>query len=122
MISYAQTLPLTDVTGEAYSLVELVGDLINHAKSNMATNAVVVPVIQTFTLLFEADALRQLPVDPTGLKQCVIHSSSFWHHCESFYALSLEALSSMCSRNVGKLKSTQRIHESMKMSVAISLV
>lgn len=74
MVSYAQALPLTDVTGKAYSLVGLVGDLVNHAKSNMITNAVVVPVIQTFTLLLEADALRQLPADSTGLKQCVIRS------------------------------------------------
>ena len=77
MVSYVQALPLTDVTGNVYSLVELVGDLISHAKSNMTTNAVVVPVIQTFTLLLEADALRQLPTDPTGLQQCVILSSPY---------------------------------------------
>lgn len=74
MVSYAQALPLTDVTGKAYSLVELVGDLINHAKSNMSTNAVVVPVIQTFTLLLEADVLRELSADPRGLQQCVMLS------------------------------------------------
>jgi len=35
----------------------------------MTSNAVVVPVYQTFTLLFEADVLRHLPDELSGLQR-----------------------------------------------------
>jgi len=98
LVKFAQGLPLSCSPTSPYSLIELVNDLINHAKSNMTSNTVVVPVFQTFTILLEADALRQLPQDPLGLQ-------------------SMRTLISMAARNVVKLKSVQRIHESMKIVV-----
>ena len=44
-------------------------DLINHAKSNLSSNAIVVPTLQAFVLLFEADSLRQLPTESLGMER-----------------------------------------------------
>lgn len=71
LIKFTQGLPLSRSPTSPYSVLELVNDLINHAKSNMASNAIVVPVFQTFTILLEADALRQVPRDPYGLQRSV---------------------------------------------------
>ncbi|KAF8957293.1 tubulin folding cofactor D C terminal-domain-containing protein [Flammula alnicola] len=98
LVKFSQELPLAGGLKSAYSLLDLVNDLINHAKSHMTSNAVVVPVYQTFTLLLEADALRHVPEEPAGRR-------------------SLQTLLNMTSRNVDKLKSVQRIHESMKIIV-----
>ncbi|CAA7261518.1 unnamed protein product [Cyclocybe aegerita] len=97
-VKFAQGLPLSQTPPAGYCLLELVTDLINHAKSNMIANAVVVPVFQTFTLLLEADALRQLPNEANGMQ-------------------SLKTLLHMTTQNIGKIKSVQRIHESMKIVV-----
>ncbi|KDR82781.1 hypothetical protein GALMADRAFT_220773 [Galerina marginata CBS 339.88] len=98
LVRFTQSLPLANSPTSAYCLLELVEDLINHAKSNMNLNSVVIPVFQTFTILLEADALRQLPNERSGLQ-------------------SLKTLTHMASKNVNKLKSVQRIHESMKIVV-----
>ncbi|KAF8955289.1 TBCD protein [Flammula alnicola] len=98
LVKFSQELPLAGGPESAYSLLDLVNDLISHAKSHMTSNAVVVPVYQTFTLLLEADALRHVPEEPAGRR-------------------SLQTLLNMTSRNVDKLKSVQRIHESMKIIV-----
>uniref|UniRef100_A0A8H8CLD5 Tubulin-folding cofactor D C-terminal domain-containing protein n=1 Tax=Psilocybe cubensis TaxID=181762 RepID=A0A8H8CLD5_PSICU len=98
LVKYAQEIPLVSNPGTGYSLLELVSDLINHAKANMTSNAIVVPVFQTFTILLEADVLREVPNEPSGLQ-------------------SLKTLVHMTTKNVDKLKSVQRIHESMKIFV-----
>ncbi|PPQ80979.1 hypothetical protein CVT25_015132 [Psilocybe cyanescens] len=100
LVKFAQGLPLVRGPASSYSLLELVADLISHAKSNMTSNAVVVPVFQTFTILLEADVLRQLPSEPSGLQ-------------------SLKTLVHMTTKNIDKLKSVQRIHESMKIFVNV---
>jgi hypothetical protein len=113
LVKFAQGLPLSRSSTSPYSLLELVNDLINRAKSNMSSNAVVVPVLQTFTILLEADALRQLPQDPFGLQMFV--SPHFIEFAYSDGSGSMRTLVSMAAWNVVKLKSIQRIHESMKM-------
>ncbi|KAJ7459837.1 TBCD protein [Mycena latifolia] len=81
-----------------YSLVGLARDLLTYARSNVTSNGVVVPVLQTFNVLLEADALRRLPEDSQG-------------------EASLRDLLAIVTKNVGRLKSIQRIHESMKIVV-----
>lgn len=65
----SQGLPLVKAQTSTYSLSELVVDLIDHAKSNMTSNAVVVPVFQAFNVLLEADVLRQLSNEASGLQR-----------------------------------------------------
>jgi hypothetical protein len=67
LVKFAQSLPLVKDQTSTYSLSELVVDLIDHAKSNMTANAIVVPVFRTFNVLLEADVLRQLPNEVSGL-------------------------------------------------------
>ncbi|KAF8908871.1 TBCD protein [Gymnopilus junonius] len=98
LVEFAQELPVIHGADSAYSLLELVNDLIGHAKSNMTSNAIVVPVFQTFTVLLEADVLRHLSDEASGMQ-------------------SLKTLAQISSRNVTKLKSVQRIHECMKIVV-----
>ncbi|KAJ3566930.1 hypothetical protein NP233_g6689 [Leucocoprinus birnbaumii] len=95
--AYAKSLPATDENG--YSLVGLVNDIMDIAKKNPSSNAVVIPVLQTFTILLEAEAL-------TALADCSEGMESF------------SALLDLAARNVKRLKSIQRIQESMKMSVS----
>ena len=71
LVKFVQGLPLVKDQTSTYSLSELVVDLIDHAKSNMTSNAVVVPVFQTFNILLEADLLRQLPNEVSGLQRSV---------------------------------------------------
>ncbi|KAF7365243.1 TFCD-C domain-containing protein [Mycena venus] len=101
LVEYSKNLPLVggahaQEAEMGYNLVALARDLLAHARANFTANAVVVPVLQTFNVLLEADALRRLPEDPKGEK-------------------SLQELLSIVTRNVSRLKSIQRIHESMKM-------
>jgi hypothetical protein len=67
LVKFAQGLPLVKDPTSTYNLSELVVDLINHAKSNMTANSIVVPVFRTFNVLLEADVLRQLPNEVSGL-------------------------------------------------------
>ncbi|PSR74806.1 hypothetical protein PHLCEN_2v9520 [Hermanssonia centrifuga] len=43
-------------------------DLLTQAKRNLASNNVVIPVLQTFNVLLEGDAFEDLGDDPGGLK------------------------------------------------------
>jgi hypothetical protein len=121
LTKFAEDLPLTKTPTSAYSLIELVDDLINHAKSHITSNVVVVPVLQAFTVLLEADVLRHLPDVPAGLQRSVLSmvcTLQNTHICVP----SIRTLLAMTSRNVDKLKSVQRILESMKMWVSVSVL
>lgn len=120
LVEYSRGLPLSagaDAdTAPGYSLVGLARDLLAHARANFTSNGVVVPVLQTFNVLLEADALRRLPQDSQGDTRSVVASM----YVSGLYpntcaAPSLQELLSIVTRNVGRLKSIQRIHESMKM-------
>lgn len=67
MSKYAKSLPISDDYG--YTLIGLVTDVIGVAKVNLASNAVVIPVLQTLTILLEADALRSLADHPEGVER-----------------------------------------------------
>ncbi|KAK0201710.1 tubulin folding cofactor D C terminal-domain-containing protein [Desarmillaria ectypa] len=95
--AYAQSLPASGQT-DAYDLVTFANGLIKYAKANLGSNNIVVPVLQTFNVLLEAGALERLSSDDSGIK-------------------SLDNLHLMASRHVDRLKSIQRIHESMKIVV-----
>lgn len=69
LVKFARGLPFVKDQASTYSLSELVVDLIDQAKSNMTSNAVVVPVFQTLNILLEADVLRQLPNSVSGLRR-----------------------------------------------------
>ena len=69
LVKFAQGLPLVKDQTSTYSLSELVVDLIDHAKSNMTANAIVIPVFRTFNVLLEADVLRQLLNVVSGLSR-----------------------------------------------------
>ncbi|KAI0061711.1 TBCD protein [Artomyces pyxidatus] len=98
LIEYARSLPLADGEKQHYDLVSFVHDAIAQAKTNLGSNNNVIPVLQLFNLLLEADVLDRLVEDPANLK-------------------SLQALLSMTSRGVSKLKNVQRIQECMKVVI-----
>ncbi|KAJ7175827.1 armadillo-type protein [Mycena filopes] len=100
LVEYSKGLPLAGDghSKMGYNLLTLAGDLLRHARANFTSNGVVVPVLQTFNVLLEADALRRLAGDSQG-------------------DASLQELVSIATRNIARLKSIQRIHESMKIVV-----
>ncbi|KAG6333837.1 hypothetical protein ID866_5249 [Astraeus odoratus] len=97
LATYVRTLPVSP-TGTQYSLSSLAGDLVEYAMAHQKSNKIVVPVLQTFNMLLEADALARLPQSDTG-------------------AVCMESLISISSKNVSRLKNVQRIQESMKIIV-----
>ncbi|KAG6890812.1 hypothetical protein C0995_003245 [Termitomyces sp. Mi166 len=68
LITYVKLLPVTNKE-RGYDLHTLVEDLIARAKSNLASNAIVIPVLQTFNVLLEGDALTKIFDDPLGSKR-----------------------------------------------------
>lgn len=99
--AYAKSLPVVD--GAGYTLVGLTNDIMDVAKKNLASNAVVMPMLQTFTILLEAEALETLADYPEGME-------------------SLSSLLDLATKNVKRLKSIQRIQESMKITVNLLVV
>ncbi|KNZ80978.1 Tubulin-specific chaperone D [Termitomyces sp. J132] len=97
LISYVKLLPVTN-KNNGYDLITLVEDLIARAKSNLASNVIVIPVLQTFDILLEGDALTNIFDDPLGSK-------------------SLQQLLDMTTKNISRIKSVPRIHECMKITV-----
>ncbi|KAI0086506.1 ARM repeat-containing protein [Irpex rosettiformis] len=95
LIAYAHGLSVRDEAVE-YDLNRLATDLLAQAKRNLALNSIVIPVLQTFNVLLDADAFELLEEDTDGLK-------------------SLHSLLSICARNVTKIKNVQRIVASMKV-------
>jgi tubulin-specific chaperone D len=52
-----------------YDLCSLAADLLAQARRNLASNSVVIPVLQTFNVLLDADAFEALPDHAEGLKR-----------------------------------------------------
>ncbi|KAF9046718.1 armadillo-type protein [Panaeolus papilionaceus] len=98
LVAFSQSLPLTATSNPPYSLLEFLADLVNYAKSNMTSNPVVIPVFQTFNIMFEADVLEEIPNEPSGLQL-------------------LKTLLHMASKNIDKMKSVQRIQEATKIAI-----
>ncbi|OCH86383.1 TBCD protein [Obba rivulosa] len=98
LVSYAQCLPVSTHEKDRYDLLRLCQDLIKQASQNFTSNNVVVPVLQTFNVLLEADVFEPLAEHSEGSK-------------------SLQALLSISSKNVSRLKNVQRILMTMKIVV-----
>ncbi|KAG1751240.1 TBCD protein [Suillus lakei] len=96
LVSFAQGLPLSPCDS-GYSLFELCDDLIECAQGRTTSNAVVVPVLQTFNMLLEADVLSHLSNVDNGPSK----SPSF-----PLSAFRLEKLLNIATRNVLRLKNS----------------
>ncbi|KAI5983473.1 armadillo-type protein [Pisolithus albus] len=97
LAAYVRELPVSS-DRNGYSQASLARDLIEHAMKHMTSNNVVVPVLQTFNMLLEGDAIARLPESGTG-------------------AACMESLISIATKNVSRLKNVQRVHEAMKIVV-----
>ncbi|KAG1872410.1 tubulin folding cofactor D C terminal-domain-containing protein [Suillus subalutaceus] len=102
LVSFAQGLPLSP-NDSGYSLFELCDDLIECAQGKTTSNAVVVPILQTFNMFLEADVLSHLSSVDSGPSI-------------------LEKLLNIATRNVLRLKNVQRVQESMKIVVNLLVV
>ncbi|KAI9443203.1 TBCD protein [Lactarius indigo] len=104
IVTYAKRLPVEANNGDrGYSLHAFVTDLITEAKSNLSKNNKVIPVLQVFNVLLETDALGRLFESEDGTN-------------------SVQALYSIASRGVPKLKSVHRIQECMKTLVNLLVI
>lgn len=97
LVSYVRSLPVS-TNGGSYDITILVEDLIENIEKSITSNAVVVPVLQTFNALLEADALNGLSGDSRGINN-------------------LQHLLLILTRNITRFKSIPRILESMKIVV-----
>ncbi|RPD62432.1 ARM repeat-containing protein [Lentinus tigrinus ALCF2SS1-7] len=98
LIGWASKLSVAVSEPDRYDLRNLARDLLGQARANIISNNVVVPVLQTFNVLLEADIFENLPQDPDG-------------------AETLRSLLSLVTKNASKLKNPQRINVSMKCLV-----
>ncbi|KAG6814258.1 hypothetical protein H0H92_015373 [Tricholoma furcatifolium] len=97
LVSYAKSLPVVTL-GTGCSMKSMVDNLITRAKSSLSSNTIVIPVLQTFNVLLEGDALARLSDDHRDLT-------------------SLQELLNLVTKNVSRIKSIPRIQESMKIVV-----
>ena len=67
MVAWALEIPVTASEPDRYDLRGLAQDLLAQALTDVGSNNVVVPVLQTFNVLLEADVFEKLPQDPQGL-------------------------------------------------------
>ncbi|TFK74799.1 TBCD protein [Pluteus cervinus] len=98
--TYVEGLPLLEHDETGCTVKTLVEELLDRAKPNFTSNTIFIPIIQTFNILVETQALRNLTTHSDGL------------------AL-LSELLSLASRNATRIKNVQRIQESMKIVVAL---
>ncbi|KAI0720503.1 TBCD protein [Cerioporus squamosus] len=98
LVGWASKLSLAVDQPDRYDLRNLAQDLLAQAMTNVSSNNVVVPVLQTFNVLLEADVFENLPQDPEGMK-------------------TLRSLLSLVTKNATKLKNPQRITASMRCLV-----
>jgi tubulin-specific chaperone D len=118
LVSFANSLSLTGSEQAPYGLVQLARQLLARAQANLSSNNAVIPVLQTFEILLEADALDRLQETEDGMK--VYASCGSWKDVYSILNITsfrLSELKTLVSRQVGKLKNTQRIMLCMQMYV-----
>jgi hypothetical protein len=77
LVTYVRSLPVSP--GQAgYDINSLVDDLVSNLKAHVTSNVVVVPILQTFNLLLEGDALHQLSDDPRGIERSVLSKNRIY--------------------------------------------
>ena len=91
LVEWALKLPINTDQPDRYDLCGLARDLLNQALKNVGSNNVVIPVLQTYTVLLEADVFENLPGNPQGFETYVIHDhtrsdadSSYRQDCARF--------------------------------------
>ncbi|KAF8655488.1 hypothetical protein AX16_003046 [Volvariella volvacea WC 439] len=101
LASYVQSIPISEPRGDgAPTVKDLVTELLTTANANASSNNVVIPILQALNVLLDTDALRELSESPGGTE------------------LLAEALS-LSTRSMSRIKSVQRIRESMKVALAL---
>ncbi|KAI0354961.1 TBCD protein [Trametes cingulata] len=100
LVTYALQLPIASDAPDKYDQRGLARDLLAQAQKNPGSNNVVIPILQTYNVLLEADAFENLPQDAQGLQ-------------------TLRSLLSLVCRNVARLKNPQRIAVSMRCLVSL---
>ena len=68
LVEWALKTPLAAAELDRYDLRGLARDLLSQAMANTGSNNVVIPVLQTFNALLEADVFEELQHDAEGLK------------------------------------------------------
>ncbi|KAF7797405.1 hypothetical protein EIP86_008600 [Pleurotus ostreatoroseus] len=122
LVSYTQILPTRDENAP-YDLSTFAADLLSEAKLKLASNNIVIPVLQCFNLLLENDVFEAAAADATCLLRSVIS-----HDCSLYRAVrrqaladmkhnSLQMLMNIASRNISRIKNVQRIDLSMRIVV-----
>ena len=71
LIGWASKASVTTTEADRYDLCTLARDLLSQALKNTTSNSVVVPVLQTFNILLEADVFEEMQHDKDGLKTYV---------------------------------------------------
>ncbi|KAI1789614.1 ARM repeat-containing protein [Ganoderma leucocontextum] len=103
LVAWALKIPVTAAELNCYDLRELAQDLLCQALQNIGSNNAVVPVLQTFNVLLEADVFERLTQDRQGMK-------------------TLRSLLSLVTKNASRLKNPQRINMSMRCLVNLLLI
>ncbi|KAH8114535.1 armadillo-type protein [Phellopilus nigrolimitatus] len=101
LLVYARSLPLIRTQESIYDLESLANNLLAIAEENPTSNNVVIPVLQAFNILLEGDVLLDLATAEEEI--CVVV---------------LKKLLNLATKNVERLKSLQRVEESMKIDTA----
>ena len=65
LVSYFNSFPIT-IEGVGYDADAIVSDLISRIQSHIASNTVVIPILQTFNVLLQGDVLRNVPRTSRG--------------------------------------------------------
>ncbi|KIY45609.1 ARM repeat-containing protein [Fistulina hepatica ATCC 64428] len=108
LVAYARTLPCSICapqpgasglpSGQRYTLLALTRDLLERGTRHFTANFIFVPVLQTLNALLTSDVLTSLVGISDGVE-------------------SLRSMHALASRNLLRMKSVQRVVESMKLVV-----
>lgn len=119
-MQYLENIPITSAS-EDYTLVKFVDDLLERVAANIASNAIVIPIFQSFNLLLEADILSRLGDDDGGRERYGPSSTQSTFLRPLTEVPRLQKLCSNATRNVTKWKNVERINEAMKMYASLLL-
>jgi tubulin-specific chaperone D len=112
LVAYVESIPVISLQSDEYSMSDLLEDITKYAKTSATSNSVFIPILQTFNILLEADAVRKCQELDTVMKKCDYFSRSHSYVSEND---SLSGILVIASRNIERIKNTQRIQEAMKL-------
>ena len=81
LVSYFNSLPIT-IRGVGYDADAIVSDLISRIQSHVASNTVVIPILQTFNVLLQGGVLCDVASnsrghDRSGIDRTHMHPTHF---------------------------------------------